>query len=282
MLADIRAELLVLRKRPATWVLLGAWLALYLVFAYILPVAAYMSGSGRPDAGFTTADDSLAAALPGQLVPNALGGMPIFGGGIAVIFGALIAGSEYGWGTIKALLTQRAGRLAVVGSKLITVVIAALAAVLTSFVVGAVVSAGIAISTDSPITWPAASEILVGVLGGWLIMGAWTLFGAMLGFTFRNIALPIGLGVVWIFAVENLISSIAAQLVTSLAPVRDLLPAANAGALIAAMTAGTDLGDPAPGVTDIVSGGRATVTLLCYLLVFAGISAWLVRRRDVT
>ncbi len=39
MTGSIRAELLVLRKRPSTWILLGIWTALALVFAYVVPYA---------------------------------------------------------------------------------------------------------------------------------------------------------------------------------------------------------------------------------------------------
>ena len=35
----IAAELLVLRKRPATWILLGIWTLLGVFFAYVIPYA---------------------------------------------------------------------------------------------------------------------------------------------------------------------------------------------------------------------------------------------------
>src|SRR6185503_20974150 len=41
MTGSIRAELLVLRKRPSTWILLGLWTALALVFAYAVPYATF-------------------------------------------------------------------------------------------------------------------------------------------------------------------------------------------------------------------------------------------------
>jgi hypothetical protein len=71
--------------------------------------------------------------------------------------------------------------------------------------------------------------------------------------TVRGVALPIGLGLVWVMAVENLITNVVADLVSWLRPVRDLMPAANSGALIRAVTAKVDLGNPAPGVNSLVS-----------------------------
>jgi hypothetical protein len=50
----------------------------------------------------------LADVLPGRLVPNTLGGFPMFAGAIALIVGALVAGSEYGWGTLKTIVVSAA------------------------------------------------------------------------------------------------------------------------------------------------------------------------------
>jgi len=45
---------------------------------------------------------------------------------------------------------------------------------------------------------------------------------------------------------------------------------------------GMATGDAPPGVRDAVGGGRALATLLAYCLIFAGLAAWMTRRRDVT
>ncbi len=49
MTGSLRAELLVLRKRASTWILLGIWATLALVFAYVVPYATYLNDS-TPDA----------------------------------------------------------------------------------------------------------------------------------------------------------------------------------------------------------------------------------------
>jgi ABC-2 type transport system permease protein len=93
----------------------------------------------------------------------------------------------------------------------------------------------------------------------------------------------VGLGVVWVLAIEGLISGVADSLLTGLQPLRNLLPGTNAGSLVWALT--TQAGDPgevAPGVTDAVTGTRATVTLLLYLALFIAAGATLLRRQDVT
>src|SRR5262245_27573534 len=112
MIRTVSAELLLMRKRPSTWILLGIWAALALTFAYVVPYIQYTNDSGRT---------SLADLLPESLVGTLLAGFPFFGGVLALMLGVLTAGSEYGWGTLKTLFTQGPGRLHVFGAKLIAV-----------------------------------------------------------------------------------------------------------------------------------------------------------------
>ncbi|GAA2759404.1 ABC transporter permease subunit [Actinopolymorpha rutila] len=279
--ADLTADLIVVRKRPTFWILLAAWLVLDLVFAYLLPVVGYVSGKGRPSAGLATAEIALRSALPDQLVPNALGGMAVFGGAIAVVFGALLVGSDYLGGTLKAALLRGNGRTSVTTGRLAAIALVALFGVLATMGAGAASSVVVALSTDRVVHWPSAGQLVLGVLGGWLVMGMWSMFGAFLAHVVRGVALPIGLGVVWVMAVENLITNVLADLVSWLRPVRDLMPAANSGALIHAISAKIDLGEPAPGVNSLVGGTHAATTLLCYVAVCVVGSILLVRARDL-
>jgi ABC-type transport system involved in multi-copper enzyme maturation permease subunit len=264
-------------------VLLGVSLALTELFAYILPYTSYATSGENFATEGTTRQQVLASTLPDQLVPNALGGFPVFTGALALIFGALAVGSEYGWGSLKTILTQRPSRLRVFGGKLLALATMLLAAVLILLTVGALSSSLIAAVESKPLDFPAPLDLAEGIAGGWLILAVWCLFGVLLGFVFRSVALPVGLGVVWILAIENLISGVADSLLTGLRPLRDLLPATNAGSLVWTLT--TQAGDPgdlAPGVTDAVTGTRATITLVLYLALFVAAGASLLRRQDVT
>ena len=115
MTGSISAELMILRKRTATWVLLGLWATMAGFFAYILPYADYRNQTGA------ARQTSLNDLLPHEFVGNVLGGYPFFGGVLILILGVLTLGSDFGWGTLKTLFTQRPGRLQVFGSKLIAV-----------------------------------------------------------------------------------------------------------------------------------------------------------------
>ncbi len=55
--------------------------------------------------------------------------------------------------------------------------------------------------------FPSAFDILRGIGAGWLIATMWTMFGAVLGILLRGVALAVGLGLVWMLAVQNLISA---------------------------------------------------------------------------
>jgi ABC-2 type transport system permease protein len=272
------AELTKARKRPAIWVLFATWLVLFVVFSFALPYAGYLTEDGGTAASLV----GLQETLPDQLVVNGLSGVSIFGGAILLIMGALMVGSEYGWGTLKTLLTQRPTRLTVLWAKLAAIVAAALGVILVTFALGAALSAVIASIESQPSSWPGLGDVLAGVASGWLILSMWALFGAALAFVFRNVALPIGLGVVWIMGIENLISSMADSLLTALRPLRDVLPGVNSGSLVSSLTSDVQVGSASPGVIDAVSGGRAVATLGMYLVVFLVGSAIVLRRRDVT
>lgn len=283
MTGSFSAEILKLRKRQATWVLLGAVLLLTQLFGYVFPYSSWVTGGANEQTEGLDPQLVLAGTLPGELVPTSLGGFPVFAGALALIIGALAAGSEYGWGTMQTALTQRPTRLAVYGGKLLALAATTLAIVLATFTVNAIAAAAIATLESRPLDYPSLVELARGIGSGWLIMGMWCSLGALLGFAFRGVALPVGLGVVWALGVENLVSAVADSLLTALQPLRDLLPGVNAGSLVWALGPGGGAsGDAPPGVVDAVTGSRATLALAVYVVGFAAAGAFLVRRRDVT
>ena len=282
MIASFSAELLKLRKRPATWVLLGVVLGLTQLFGYVLPYSSWLTSDQNFQTQGLDPQAVLAGTLPGELVPTSLGGFPVFAGALALILGALATGSEYGWGTLQTALTQRPTRLATYGGKLAALAASTLGIVLATFALNATVASVIAAVESRPLDYPSLAELAGGVGSGWLILGMWCGLGALLGFAFRSVALPIGLGVVWVLGVENLVSAVADSLLTGLRPLRDVLPGVNAGSLVWSLApGGGSSGQAPPGVVDAVTGGRATLSLALYIAAFAVAGALLVRRRDV-
>lgn len=276
----IRAELFKLRKRPAAWVLLAAAAVLSLTFGYLIPYLSYVTGDAQSVGGNVPREEVLASVLPDQLVINAIGGFPVFAGALALVLGALMFGGEYGWGTVKTLLTQRPGRMSVLAGQLVALGAALLVGVAVMFVLSAASSAGIALAEDQAVRWPSPADLAQGFGFGWLVLFTWASLGAVLGVTLRSVALPIGLGVVWVLGIENLVSAMAGSVLTTLQPVRDLLPGVNAGSLVAAVLPDRVI-DPPPGVAATVGEPRALITLLCYAAACGGAAAWTARRRDV-
>jgi ABC-2 type transport system permease protein len=276
-----RAEMLKLVKWPAMWVLAAVFLVLAQVFGYLIPYVGYRSGGGTGFAAGETTAQLLADVLPGRLVPNTLGGFPMFAGAIALIIGALVAASEYGWGTLKTILTQRPRRLIVLAAKLLSIATAILVLVLAVFAVNASWSWLIAITEGRSVDWPTVLDLGRGIGAGWLVLGMWGLFGAVLGILFRSTSLAVGLGLVWALAVENLIRGFA-SLLEFLDVLQRGMPGTNAGSLVASLGAPTlDQPGGTPGVTAVVTGLQAVVVLIAYVVALALIAGVALRRQDV-
>lgn len=272
MLRDIRAEIVKQAHRPASWMLLAGAALLTLTFAYVIPYAGYTgTTSGAPNS-----DRGLAAMLPDAFLGSVLGGLPVFIGALAVIFGVLVVGSEYGFETWKTVLVQQPSRARVYGAKLVTVAVGTLVGVLMLFALTATASSVIAGVEAQPAVWPSAWDLVRGLGAAWLITTTWGAFGVMLAVALRSVALPIGLGLVWLLAVQNLLAAIAAPLLDWVAELQKMLPGPNAGALAAALGAADT-----PGVSAIVGSGHATVVLAGYLLTFCAAGGWLMHRRDI-
>ncbi|GLH96173.1 ABC transporter permease [Phytohabitans aurantiacus] len=268
MWASTRAELTKLVRRPANWLLLAVALALSLTFTYLVPYA----GADGP-----TADRGVASTLPDHLVGNSIGGWPVFAGAIALILGVLATGGEYGWGTWKTVLAQGPSRLSVYTGKLAAIGLAVLVMVVTLFAAGAVTSAAIAAAEGAVMHWPSAGDLAVGVGAGWLIAMMWAMLGVVLAVGLRGVAMPIGLGLVWLMAVQNLLTAVAAPLLDWVAEAQKGLPGPNAGSLVAAL--GTS--PQTPGVAELVGSGQAAAVVGAYLVVFGLLGGLLLRRRDI-
>ncbi|GAA1577171.1 hypothetical protein GCM10009789_33370 [Kribbella sancticallisti] len=280
MLGSYRAELLKLRKRSAVWVLFASGLVLSLIFGYLLPYLGYATGDGNQQTDGIPRSEVLRGLLPERVLDNTIGGFPVFAGALALVLGAIVVGGEYTWGTLKTILTQRPGRAAILGAQLLGLFTMLAVWVIGIFAACAASSIAIAAAENAPMNWPGPLDLLTGLAGGWLVLAMWCLAGAVLAVAFRNVALPIGLGVVWVLGIEALLAGVVSSLLPDLEFLSDAMPGANAGALVFSIT-GMTAADAPPGVRDAVSGDRALLTMLAYALIFAVLAAVTTRRRDV-
>ena len=270
----IAAELLVMRKRPATWILLGIWTFLGVFFAYVIPYAL------DPEDAVGGVAALLPAALPGTL----LEGFPFFGGVFALMLGVFAFGSDYGWDTLKTLFTQRTGRVRVFAAKLAALGVALVPSVIVLFAAGAVASFVIAQIEDAPVVWPSAWLLARALGAGWLILATWAALGVLLGVLTRGTSLAIGVGILYALVIEGLLSAFADS-VSVLEPLTDVFLRANGYSLVTSLGASAEsIGSSGPGSFSgpFVGAGQALAALVLLSGLFAAIAAALLRRRDVS
>ena len=270
---DVAAELLVLRKRAATWILLGIWTLLGVFFAYVIPYALDPQDSAV----------GLDELLPHSLAGNLIAGFPFFGGVFALMLGVFAVGSDYGWGVLKTLFTQRPGRLRVFAAKLAALGVALVPFVVALFAAGAVASFVIAQIEDAPVTWPSAWLLLRALTAGWLILAVWAALGVLLGVLTRGTSLAIGVGILYALVIEGLLSAFADS-VGVLEPLTNVFLRANGYSLATALGASRDaISSNGPGSFGgpFVASGQAVAVLVAFAAGFAALAGGLLRRRDI-
>lgn len=273
MLHDVRAEILAQSRRPAHYLLLCVAVVLNLTFSYLVPYLSYAGGpSGRPDG-----DRGLEAMLPDAFVASALGGMPVFVGALSVVFGVLVAGSDYAWETWKTVLSQQGSRISVFAAKVLVITLGTAVLVVALFVADAGAGVLVAGLEDRSASMPEIAEVATGFAAATLVCTMWAMLGAVLAIALRGVALPIGLGLVWMLAVQNLLTALAAPLLDWVAEAQKYLPGPNVGSLVAGLGAfpGT------PGVSSVMSSTHATLVAAVYLAGSAVVAGWLLHRRDI-
>jgi ABC-2 type transport system permease protein len=278
-IASAKAELVRLRKWPAVWVTIGAWLALTVMFGYLFNYLSYRTGDTSFSNEGETTDSLLIEILPANVPHVILQGMPMFGGALMLVLGALVAGNGYGWGTWKTVFTQGPARPAVVLGSLSALTAFVVATVLATLAMCFGLSLLVAAVESQHVVWPDGSDMLVSLGAGLLVMEMWALIGFLLGTLARGPALSVGLGLVWTLVVENLLRGVG-QLLGPVETFTKFLPGTGGGSLVGSIV-GTGGPDPTPGVLDTLSGGQATVLLLGYLLLTPVLAVWLVTRRDI-
>ena len=267
MIATVKAEWRKNRFRPAFLVSSGLIAALsVLVFSSNWYLATH------PGAGERVIP--LASLYPDQFVNNVMGaGFPL-GAAMAIVLGAILAGSEYSWGTLKTLFTQGPGRLTTWAGRL--VVFSLWMSILTAilFAVGAGYSAVIASANSHAIAWPALEAVAKGFGAIWLIFIVNGTIGMGLGVIVRQSAAAIGIGVVYLLSVEI----IAVRFIDQVSNgdykwIGNLFVGQNSTALIGHLS-------NAKGIT--ISIEQSLIVLFGWLVAMLIVAAGLQRVRDVT
>ncbi|HVD01845.1 MAG TPA: ABC transporter permease subunit [Candidatus Dormibacteraeota bacterium] len=283
--ATFRWELFKLYRRPAVWVSVIILLVLALALGYGLVWYIYTHPPARAAASLPRGASFALLKVglyPAAFVKHTLGQWSTLGGVFALIVGVLSQGSEYGWGTVKTLFTQRPGRLSLLAGKLTALAVLVLVMVVALFAVDAASSYVVALLDGKSVSWPAWQDVAKGIAAAWLIFGFWAVLGFSLATIFRQSAMAIGLGLAYAVLIEGIIFAILGTLGSDYTKVIEpWFPLANAGYLVAAFGQAAE-GSGAPAAAPLADATHAVATLLVYVATLIAVSAVLTRRRDVT
>ncbi len=284
MIGSLVAELRKTAKRPAVWICLGVVVALLVGIGYAVVWFVY----GHPPRNFeqslprgTTVASLKATLYPRHFHQQVLSFSSSLGSAIALVLGVLSVGSEYGWNTLKTLFTQRPGRLTVLTAKFACLVLVMLVFAVAMTAAAALASLAAAGLDGGDLTFPAARTVLEAVLATWLMFTVWAFFGAFFAFAFRQSALAIGLGLVYVLIVEGLIFQLVGLAGgETFRKIQAWFPAANTSGLAQAFGRAGRTADAAQ--SPLMDGTHAVIALLIYAAAFAIASAIFLRSRDVT
>ena len=276
MIATIKSEWRKSRLRPAFLIAAGIMAGITIL---IYGVNWYLALHPLATRGGDRAIVNLATLYPDQFVNNVMGAAFPIGAAMAIVLGALFAGSEYGWGTVKTMFTQRPGRLTVWLGRMVVFGLWMLILTVVLFAVGAASSVVVAFFQGHAISWPAAIDLAKGIGAIWLVLMVNGTIGLALGVLIRQPAAALGIGLTYVLAVEllavriiNLINNGQYKNVT------EQFVNQNATALTQSFTSpvfGTSVPSP-------IGADHAVLVLFAYGIGLAIVAAAALRLRDVT
>ena len=276
MIATIKSEWRKNRFRPAFLVASGIMAAITVL---VYGVNWYLALHPLATRGGDRSIVNIATLYPDQFVNNVMGAAFPIGAAMAIVVGALFAGSEYGWGTMKTMFTQGPGRLTVWAGRLVVFAAWMLILTLVLFAVGAISSIVVALFQGHAISGPAVFDLAKGIGAIWLVLMVNGTIGLALGVLIRQPAAALGIGLTYVLAVEllavriiNLINNGQYKNVT------EQFVNQNANALTGSFTS------PAFGVANppAISADHAVLVLFAYGIGLAIVAAGALRLRDVT
>lgn len=279
MIGSFKAEWRKLVRRPAVMISGAILLVLVILVGYVIPyLIDTHAGTGYRSGQRLSAAQQLTALYPDVLVQQGLGLLARGGAVLALVFGALVAGSEYGWGTLKAVFTQRPRRLQVLAGRAAAVAVSVGVMTVLYWIAAAAGSVAVALLQGHAITWPSGVTLLEGAGATFLILGVWSMIGMALGFLLRSAPAAIGIGIAYVLGVEGLVFTLLAPLGGStLTSIEKFFPGPNVTAVIDSF--GSAL--PVPAAAPLVGVWQGVAVLAAYFVVIAALAAAVVHRRDL-
>jgi ABC-type transport system involved in multi-copper enzyme maturation permease subunit len=293
VLASLRAELLVMSRRPAVWALALVLPGEILLNGYFSSYVLYATANTGASLG-VNAPLVLSTMLPSQYLTAALNdgfGQQIqvgyvYGAVVFMLLGALVGGSDWDRNTIRTTLLQGPSRLRAFTGQALALAAVVAASVALTFTLAAVASGIVALQHSGSLD-PAGSQFpsfghLAAALAAALVMGlAYTAGGLALGVWLRSAAAGIGAVLLLAVVVQPSIEYFSAQLHGVILHLYDVLPdaATNTLANLEGNPTAAIYGSAIP--YSAIAPWLAFLTLGLYAAVLLAIPALITRRRDI-
>lgn len=208
------------------------------------------------------------------------------GGILLVIMIAVVTAREYSWRTFHLWLSRGVSRLALMGAKSVVIVLLSLVLVLTSLVVGLLVTGIITLLLNGSLQLSSDNlrHLVLNFLATDLGLLPYAALTFMFTILFRNLAAAMSIVLVLLLLVENILYTAASLLGNAaLAQSAQYLPVGLNSAITSAIA-----GQPNAVVLAAVSGTHyvdpvaACICLLAYTIIFAAIGIWRFTRQNFT
>lgn len=270
MLPLLRSELFRLRRRPLTWwLIVVVIIAVVGIYAILWSVLATQDSSDTQD--LRTDLTVMAARDNGLDITN------FFAAIVTVILSASLVGTEYGWGTIRALLPRARSRIALMAAKLTAIAIFDVVLVLVGYV-AALGMSWVITSAENLRTGfgpDAAQEISLAILRNVYVLLPYSALAFVIAVLTRSNAAGIAIGLAVLLA-----ESIAVGILTSITDTFDWVGDVLFSQNMAAISNLNNL--RGGGDSDLPSAGQAFTVLALWLIALIALSLTIFQRRDVT
>ncbi|HEV2529895.1 MAG TPA: ABC transporter permease subunit [Thermomicrobiales bacterium] len=257
----LNAEIFKAVKRPATWIML---VILALIVAAFYAIVYFAVDDPATDLSLR----------PTEIVNNGYAIGANIASILVIVFAAQLMGSEYGWGTIRALASRASSRSALIVSKLIllagytllTLVVTAAVAIISALVFSAIAGNETSIPGDAWVDYAQA-------IGRYMLAnGVYAVLALVITILSRSTAAGIAGGIALSF-LEIAIWEILAAITDVFQTIREYFLGYNVQGLAAAAT------DQQVDDFDIT---RGVIIVSVWLIALLAISFYVFRRRDIT
>lgn len=269
----LMAELYGVRHRKGVLTCILIWSLQIVVFAY---GANYLISQTTTSIPADQADAMLASVMPAAASRQVVGSLPLYGGPVMIIAGALLSAGDVKNGVIRTVLSRYPARSLLVAARMATlfivvavaILVSVAAAFISSFVLAAIAGGDTSLPSVLSVGRDTAYAVLIGF--------SWAVFGFTLGIIVRSLAGAISVGLIWSLVVEQALHGLS-----SLGSKFDAIRAILISGASSVLSSDAGVESMPGGSPPNISVTLAIVILVAWVIVGSGVSAMVLRRRDV-